>query len=105
MVYYDEKARPRREGPCLTKEEIPIPVAALPARAPRSTRAGRVVKHTLRFALLIWAVLAVSRWSRTMLEQELDVHEGRWVGRAFSQGMGWSKRKAPYGKKAEKLFL
>ena len=101
MADYNEKS-PRRGKHA---DEIPVPVAALPARTPSVTRVQRALKCILKLAIVAWLVVWVSRWSRTMSERELDAHEGRWVGRVFSQAHTWSPFKVPYGKKAEKLFL
>ena len=103
MSIYDSKTPPGEK----LAPGIPVPVAAVPPSTRPTSRVRRVLRFLLSLAVLAWLVTSVSRWSHAMLEHELDAHEGRWLGRAFSQAHapGRSPRKVPYGKKAEKLFL
>ncbi|KAI0720289.1 Zn-dependent exopeptidase [Cerioporus squamosus] len=68
--------------------EIPVPATT----APRTQRRP-------------WRLRNIETLVKLAVEKELEVHEGRWISRVFSDSWAWSPRKVLYGKKAEKVFL
>lgn len=85
---------------------IPVPAAAVPSRTQPVSRTRKCLILIFKLATLAWILATVVR-SRTRGEvlEELDLHEGRWLARIFSDSSAWSPRKALYGKKAEQVFL
>ncbi|KAI0750967.1 Zn-dependent exopeptidase [Daedaleopsis nitida] len=97
-----EKTSVKKEYP----DEIPVPAAAVPpTRTVRGswlrTRWGLVLK----LAVVALFFVYTRRQTEWKAEQELEVHEGRWLARVFSDSWSWSPRKVLYGKKAEEAFL
>ncbi|KAI0722810.1 Zn-dependent exopeptidase [Earliella scabrosa] len=97
----DEKAHVKCEYP----DEIPIPVAALPPRTQSRSWLPKRLRTIFKLAAVTAFVVYTHRRAQVNIETELDLHEGRWVARAFSDSWTWSPRKVLYGKKAEEAFL
>ena len=86
-------------------DEIPIPVAALPPRTQTRSWLPKRFRTIFKLAAVTAFVVYTHRRAQVNIQTELDLHEGRWVARAFSDSWTWSPRKVLYGKKAEEVFL
>ncbi len=84
--------------------EIPVPATTLP-RAQRGPWLTIRIETLVKLALLAYLLVFTHRYTLDQVEKELEVHEGRWISRVFSDSWAWSPRKVLYGKKAEKVFL
>ncbi|KAI0774433.1 Zn-dependent exopeptidase [Fomes fomentarius] len=74
-------------------------------RTQRRSRLRAYFGSFLKLALATAFVVYVHSRAEVKIQEELGVHEGRWVARAFSNSWTWHPRKVLYGKKAEKAFL
>ncbi|RDX53924.1 Zn-dependent exopeptidase [Lentinus brumalis] len=84
--------------------EIPVPATTL-RRAQRGPWLTIRIETLVKLALLAYLLVFTHRYTLDKVEKELEVHEGRWISRVFSDSWAWSPRKVLYGKKAEKVFL
>ncbi len=101
IITMDEKAFVKGE---LYPDAIPVPVqAAIPTQ--RRSRLRSHFGSFLKLALATAFVVYVHSRAEVKIQEELGVHEGRWVTRVFSDSWSWHPRKVLYGKKAEKSFL